>query len=109
MDHRHERIVDELKKQITAFIQKESNRQSMITVTNIYLSKDFKKADFFVTVFPEAGEVAAMDFLERNQRHARAYIKNNSKLARLPFITFKLDNGEKSRQRLDEISLGDNI
>jgi ribosome-binding factor A len=104
MDYKHDRFLDELKKHISLFIQLESNKRSMITVTNIALSKDFKKATFFVTVFPETGETAALDFLHRNQKTARGYLKTHSKLSRLPFIEFALDKGEKSRQRLDMLS-----
>lgn len=105
MEHKYERFLDEIKKHISFFIQRESNKKSMITITNINLSKDFKKAIFFVTVFPESGEVAALDFLQRNQREARQYLKESSKLSRIPFVQFELDKGEKSRQRLDELSL----
>ncbi|MCB9806213.1 ribosome-binding factor A [Candidatus Nomurabacteria bacterium] len=104
IEYKREKMMDELKKYISQFIQTESNKTSMITVTNIDLSKDLKKARFFVTVFPENEEVAALDFLERNQKNAKEYLKEKSKLSRIPFVTFHLDNGEKSRQHLDEIS-----
>lgn len=104
MNFKREKIEDELKKHIGKFIQIESNKNSMITITNLNLSKDFKSVTFFVTVFPENKEEAAMDFLHRNQKNAKIYLKENSKLSRIPFITFLLDKGEKSRQHLDEIA-----
>lgn len=104
MDHRSEKISHNIKELISAFVEENSNRLSMITVTNIYLSPDFKKATIFVTVFPEQGETAALDFLKRQRSDARDYLKKHSRLARLPFLDFEIDKGEKARQRIDEIS-----
>lgn len=104
MEYKHEKMIDEVRKYACDFIQRESNYNSMITVTNVLVSKDFKNATFFVTVFPETQEKAALDFLKRNRGEVKAHIKKHSRLSRLPHIEFELDNGEKSRQRLDEIS-----
>jgi ribosome-binding factor A len=85
------------------FIQRESNKQSMVTVTNIVASKDFKKATLFVTVFPVHKEEAALDFLKRQRAEFKHYIKKETRLARIPQFDFQIDEGEKSRQRVDEL------
>jgi ribosome-binding factor A len=104
MEHRSEKISNNIKELLGAFIEENSNRQSMITITNVYLTSDFKKVTLFVTVFPEQSEGAALDFLKRQRSEAREYLKKNSRLARLPFIDFEIDKGEKARQRIEEIS-----
>lgn len=104
MDHRAEKISNNIKELIGAFIEENSNRQSMITITNVHLTSDFKKVTLFVTVFPEQSENAGLDFLKRQRSDARDYLKKHSRLARLPFIDFEIDKGEKARQRIDEIS-----
>ena len=90
-------------KKASEFIQKESNRQSLITVTNISTSKDFQNATIFVTVFPEHKEEAGIDFLKRNQKEFKNYIKKETRLNKIPHFEFQIDSGEKSRQRIEEL------
>ena len=93
-----------MREAIAGFIETESNRDSMITITNLSLSPDFKRMTVFVTVFPEHKENAALDFINRKKSDARNFLKKNGRLSRIPHIEFELDKGEKARQRLDEIS-----
>lgn len=104
MEHRSEKIANNIKELMSAFIEENSNRQSMITLTNVFLTSDFKRVTLFVTVFPEHSENAGIDFLKRQRSAARDYLKKHSRLARLPFIDFEIDKGEKARQRIDELS-----
>lgn len=104
IEHRGEKISNIIREAIGAFIEENSNRQSMITITNVHLSSDFKSVIIFVTVFPEHKENAGMDFLKRQRTDARTYLKKHSRLARLPFLDFQIDKGEKSRQRIEELS-----
>lgn len=86
------------------FIASESNRTSLITVTNTEVTKDFKKAIIFVTVYPQNQENAVMDFLKRQRSEFKQYVKKNSKIPRVPQFDFMIDSGEKSRQRIEELS-----
>jgi ribosome-binding factor A len=104
MEFREEKIKDEIHRLASEFIEKESNRNSLITVTSIHLTKDFKKASIFVTVFGDAEEEAVLNFLKRQRSDFRHYAKKNSRIGRIPFFDFAIDKGEKTRQRLDEIS-----
>lgn len=101
--YKNERAAEEVKKIASDFINTESNHQSLITVTNISTSKDFKKVTIFVTVFPEQKENAALDFLKRQRSEFKHYVKKNSRLSRIPQFDFEIDGGEKSRQRVDEL------
>ncbi|MEY2640645.1 MAG: hypothetical protein RL150_38 [Candidatus Parcubacteria bacterium] len=103
-DTRNEKAREVVREAIASFIERESNRNSMITVTSLDHSPDFKRVTVFVTVFPEHAEQAALDFLKRQRSEAREYLKKYTRLARIPFLDFAIDSGEKARQHIDEIS-----
>lgn len=85
------------------FIQSESNHQSLITVTDILVTDDFQKATIFVTVLPEQKQDAALDFLKRQRKDFKKFIKKKSRMSRIPQFDFMLDAGEKHRQKIDEL------
>ena len=87
------------------FINTQSNRQSLITVTRSSLSPDSRRADIFFTVLPEDKEAEVAFFLMRNRSQFRDFIKKHSTNLRIvPTFDFQLDAGEKNRQHLDELS-----
>ena len=86
------------------FLNKESNRTSLITVTNADVSKDFRNATVYFTVFPDDQEEQVLHFARRKRADFKAYLKSHLELKRIPFVDFKIDVGEKHRQRIDEIS-----
>jgi ribosome-binding factor A len=100
---RDERAKEIIHRLASEFIKNESNNQSLITVTNIGVSSDFSKVTIFVTAFPDQKENAVIDFLKRQRSEFRDYVKQNSRLARIPRFDFEIDLGEKSRQRIEEI------
>lgn len=104
MSYKDEKVLDIIKESAGVFIQQESNRSSLITVTNVFASKDFKKANIFVTVLPEDKEDTVLDFLKRKRKLFKEYLKRNTRLSRIPFVDFEIDKGEKARQRIDDIS-----
>lgn len=104
MEFHEEKTKEEIQHLASKFIESESNRNSLITVTSTHLTKDFKKAIIFVTVFPEKEEEKAVHFLKRQRSEFRHFVKKNSRIGRIPFFDFEIDKGEKSRQRIDELS-----
>ena len=104
MPHRTERLSEELQHLAANFLQRESNRTSLITVTRCELSENQKYATIFISVFPTDNEEMAEEFVRRKRTEFVAYVHDNSKIGRLPSISFKIDLGEKNRQRLDELS-----
>ena len=99
-----ERLKEALREIAAEFLAREANRQSLITVTNSYLSDDGKRGKIFITVFPDSAEQAALDFANRNRHEFAEFFKKRIKGAALPHVEFVIDKGEKMRQRLDEIS-----
>lgn len=104
MSHRKEKLPELLKHLAAEFIERESNRTSLITVTNASLSESGKSAIIRFTVLPESHEKMVLDFLERRKPDFLLYIDEHARVGRMPSITFALDFGEKNRQRIDFIS-----
>lgn len=95
---------EEFARHAAAFINTQSNRQSLITVTRAMLSPDERKADIFFTVLPENKEAEVAFFLTRNRAEFRDYLKKHTgNLRHVPTVDFILDAGEKNRQMLDTL------
>jgi ribosome-binding factor A len=92
-----------LKNAVAQYINTESNRTTLITVTSTRLSKDWARCTVLVTVFPDDKTKGALDFLNRKKDDVRAYVKDKVKLRRIPYFEFDLDVGEKHRQHMDEL------
>ncbi len=88
------------------FIEAESNRTSLITVTDCHVAEKMKSAAVFVTVFPEDKEKAALEFLQRKGRDFQKYLRENARMRNAPFVNFELDTGEKNRQKIDGLLQG---
>ncbi|MDO8482136.1 MAG: ribosome-binding factor A [bacterium] len=86
------------------FFARESNGQSLVTVTRADVSHDLKKVTVYFSVLPEKYEEAALNFAKRKRTDFREYLKEHSVLRYLPTIDFVLDMGEKNRQKIDELT-----
>ncbi len=88
---------------IDQYISRNSGGQSLITITSIEQAERSNNVMVRVSVLPERQENAVIDFLQRNASEIRDYIKENSSLGILPFLSFEIDRGEKHRQSIFEI------
>lgn len=86
------------------FFLREAGPRSLVTVTDATVSSDFKYATIYITTFPTSEETAALDFARRKRTELREYIKNHSKMRTLPVLEIKIDEGERNRQRIDELT-----
>ena len=96
-------IKEIVKKAAAEFVSLESDRTSLITVTDVSFSKDYKNAAISVTVFPQENEEKALSFLKRKRKDFKDFVKKNTKLQIIPFFDFEIDKGEKARQSIDEL------
>lgn len=101
--HRDKRTEDLVKEMASKFLSIESNRTSLVTVTNINLYNRGKNVTIFFTVLPEDKENAVLDFTKRKRGDFREYMKENSRLPIIPFVDFEIDFGEKNRQNVDRL------
>lgn len=86
-----EKMIEALHKAASEFINRESNRRSMITVTKVSLDRRGKSAEIFVSVFPEKDTAAATDFLNRQRREFSDYLKKHLRVHSLPHVEFLAD------------------
>jgi ribosome-binding factor A len=103
MQDRRTSLALHLQELAAAFVSAESNRTSLITVTRAELSEKLDKVTFHVSVFPEDAEGPAIGFLMRKRGECREYIMEHASMKRVPHVEFVLDEGEKNRQRVDEL------
>jgi len=103
-EHRKIQVSEMIAHTAAEFIERESNRQSLITITRADVSTDFKKASIFFTVFPESEEAHAIEFMKRNRKNFREYFKKHARMKTLPRFDFEIDTGEKHRLHVDTIS-----
>ncbi|MCX6703500.1 MAG: ribosome-binding factor A [Candidatus Zambryskibacteria bacterium] len=101
---RTERLRDELKALGARFLEQGGNGASLLTVTDVRLSGDKKLATIFFTAFPESYEKTALEFAKRKRSEFKQFIRDKSRIPRIPHIDFEIDLGEKNRQRIDELS-----
>lgn len=104
MKRRHEQFAEAMRQSAAEFLGRESNRTSLITVTRVEIADNLKRATIFLTVLPDSEEEAALAFAKRKRGIFRGILEKELRLNPLPFIDFAIDEGEKNRQRLDELS-----
>jgi len=100
----HERDTEALYHAAAEFLNREAGRQSMITVTRAELSDDRKHGTIFITVFPDSAEEGAVHFANRNRTEFSKYFEKRVRGMQVPHVEFVIDEGEKARRRLDELT-----
>ncbi len=104
MSLKDEKIREAIRHAAAEFLERESNRTALITVTGVALKARGRSAVILFTVLPEEMEQGALAFLKRQRGALRGYIAKRVRMQRLPLIDCALDVGEKNRQKLDELS-----
>ncbi|HEY4493779.1 MAG TPA: ribosome-binding factor A [Candidatus Paceibacterota bacterium] len=102
-ERRQNRLTDEFRDLVSECLEKESDRKALITITRVELLGEGKLARCYMSVFPVVSEKAALGFAERHAGVVREYISQKTKMRHVPKIQFVLDQGEKNRQRIDEL------
>ena len=98
-----EKLNKNMQRVISEFIERGSNRTSLITVTRCEISDDREKLHVYLSVFPEDQEKSALSFIERKKWEARDYIKKKLRTRVIPFLFFEIDKGEKNRQKINRL------
>jgi ribosome-binding factor A len=101
---KREKIREIIQRQAAEFVRDISGKSSLITITRVDLSQTGKEAKILFTTIPESEEDTAEKFLSRKSGELKRLMISNSKIGNVPSISFKIDRGERNRQRLDELS-----
>ena len=102
-EFRNEKIKNNIKELAALYIEREAGPTSLITVTRVILSSDGKRATIMVSVLPREKENAAYGFIKRNLGELRKNIAKSLKINPIPFLDVQIDEGEKHRQKIDEL------
>jgi ribosome-binding factor A len=101
---KREKVAEIIHHLAAEFAHNEESGASLLTITRVVLSPTGKEAQVFFTTLPEKQEDTALKFLTRKIPEFKRYIRDESRLGLIPHVTFKIDYGERNRQRLDELS-----
>ncbi len=103
MDAHKEKLEEQIRRLTAEFLERESNRDALVTVTQAILSPDTKNATVYISVLPETKEKAVLDFAKRLRPEMRTYLKEHMRSRMIPFIEVEIDLGEKHRQKIDNL------
>ena len=103
-DKKREIIAEILHRLAAKFVLEEGSGASLLTITRVDISPTGKEAKIFFTTLPEDQEETALKFLERKVSEFHRYIRDESRIGIIPHVDFKIDFGERNRQRLDRLS-----
>lgn len=104
MTRRQEKINSLIQKLAGEFILKEIKlKNTLITITRAEISSDIKSLKIFITVYPESGEKTALKELTKNQSEWQKFLASKFKARSLPRSEFLIDEGEKNRQKVEEL------
>lgn len=98
------KLAAEIAREAARFLETESNRTALITVTRAELGAKNQTAQVFLSVLPPEAEEAAVAFANRRAGAFRKFLGQAARMRRLPVVSFELDQGEKNRQRIEELS-----
>ncbi len=102
-NERNEKMTEIIKRGAASFFERESNRDALVSVTNVMLTPDGKRAMIYLSVMPETKEAGVLDFAKRKRGELREYLFKQVRARSLPFLDVAIDLGEKNRQQLDSI------
>ncbi len=100
---KQEKIQSQIAQIAALFIERESNKTALITVTKVELIDRGRGANIYISVLPESGEESALNFLKRKRNDLRTAIKKGINMQNIPFIDVQIDKGEKARQTIDAL------
>ena len=100
---KQEKVEIQIAQLAASFIERESNKTALITVTRVEVLDRGRSATIFISVLPESGEDSALNFLKRKRHDLRTVIKKGVNMINIPFIDVEIDKGEKARQTIDAL------
>ena len=107
MHDRKQKKEEQIKEIVARFIERESNKTALITVTRVELDEKGRTGTIYISVMPETGEDSALNFLKRKRIEIKEALKNGLAIHPIPFIDVAIDEGEKARQTIDALLASD--
>ncbi len=104
-NRKDQKTIQLIREAAAAFVQLESNRASLITITGVRLDGKNSKAEILFTVMPQEKEAAVLEFLQRKQREFLEYTRAHARIGRNYMYSFAIDFGEHHRQHIEELMM----
>lgn len=104
---KQEKIESQIKELVAQFIERESNKTALITVTRVTILDRGRSATIYISVLPESGEESAINFLKRKRHDMRTVVKKGLNLHTIPFLDVVIDKGEKARHTIEALLKSD--
>lgn len=90
-EHKKARLLSALEHAAAEFINRESNRKSLITVTRAVFRENEKTVNVFISVMPDKETGAAIDFLSRQRDSFSEFLRKKIRTRALPHVYFLAD------------------
>lgn len=103
---RREKVANFIKELTASYLARAQNGTALITVTAANCSADLKRATIFITVLPESKETETLAFVKKERSEIHELLKQKMATKNVPFVDFQIDQGEKNRQKIDELLQG---
>ena len=103
MEDRSHKVAEGIQQIAATYIERESNKQALITVTHVEIAERGKQATIFISVLPESYEEAALNFLKRKRAELRNELRDKLRIHPIPFLDVAIDKGEKARHTIDAL------
>ena len=78
---------------------------TMITITHVFVSRDFSTAKIYLSIFPDKKKKEIFEVVQKNQhsiKHALAY-KIKNQLRKTPELLFFIDNSHEHYENINHI------
>ena len=103
MAFRKEKINSLLKNIVGSFLKTNIIPGTLVTITQVEISRGLRYAKIFLNIFPEEKEDYVLKLLKNKAGELRNYVKPRLKMKFLTHFEIEIDKGEKARQRMEEV------
>ena len=90
-EYKKERLLSAIRHAAAEFINRESNRKSLVTVTRAVFRENDKTVNVFISVLPDNETGAAVDFLSRQRDSFLEFLRKKIRTRELPYVYFLAD------------------
>ena len=94
--HKTKRVESLILECVAEFLARESNRTSLITATDIQLTRDKRCATISLSVLPDTESAKAVAFANRKAPGLYDFIRSRVRLRTIPRVRFVSESKEKS-------------
>jgi len=90
MEQHREQVRGLIMEKVADFFNHQSNRMSLITVTDCIVSKDGRSATVYISVLPDSQRESALNFAKRKRSEMKEFVMKNTKIGRIPHFEVEL-------------------